>query len=78
MTMSPRKSMPIPSKTWLFHAKTSLPLGPDFEASLAYLKRQPKGVPDYFSHDPTDALHQWKPFIHTSLFIHKVIRLECT
>ena len=64
MANIPRRTKPILSKTWLFHMLASLPLGFDTETSLLLiLKCQPKGVPDRISHDPTDALHQQKPFI---------------
>ena len=60
----PRRSLPILSKTWLFHTFASLPLGSNTETSLSpTLKCQPKGVPDCISHNPTHTLHQQKPYI---------------
>ena len=64
MANIPRRTKPILSKTWLFHTLASLLLGSNTKMSLLLiLKCQTKGVPNHISHDPTNALHQQKPFI---------------
>ena len=77
MANLPRRSISILCKTRLFHTLTSLPLGFNTKASLTpTLKCQSKGVLDRISHDPTNTLHQQKPYIPLELTIHKVISLR--
>ena len=77
MANLPKRSILILSKTQLFHTLTSLPLGSNTEASLSpTLKCQPKGVLDYISHNPTNTLHQRKPYILLELTIYEVISLR--
>ena len=77
LTIFPRRSISFLSKTRLSLALTSLPLGSDIEVSLPpTLNASPRGFQIAYTHDPTDTLHQQKPYISLKLTIHKVISLR--
>ena len=72
----PKKSIPFLSNTQLSLALTSLPLGSDIGVSLPPTwNASPRGFQIAYSHDPTDTLHQQKPFILLELTLYKVISL---